>query len=151
VDLAVLVGSVVADEPEVVLAADDGSLIELAWTEDAGSIRFDRLVVDPSMSGASGAPVDIAGTITWNCRDHPLPEGAVEIADTACANSTYAGCVDDLLRAMVETPGSLVAVCDFTDGTGVVLPLERTEDATEWCADAGPAGRVIEVLRLPEE
>ena len=151
VDLAVLVGSVVADEPEVLLAADDKSLIELAWTEDAGSVRFDRLVVAPSMSGASGAPVDIAGTITWSCRDHPLPEGAAEIADTACAKSTYAGCVDDLLRAMVDLPGSLVAVCEFTDGTGAVIPLERAEDATEWCAAAGSDGRVIEVLRLPEE
>ena len=151
VDLAVVVGSVVADEPEVVLAADDGSLIEIAWTEDAGSVRFDRLVVAPSMSGAPGAPVDIAGTITWSCRDRPLPEGAAEIADTACANSTYEACVEDLLRAMVEAPGSLVAVCDFTDGTGAVIPLERAEDATEWCAAPGSAGRVIEVLRLPEE
>ncbi len=151
VDLAVIVGSVAADEPEVVLAADDGSLIELAWTEDAGSVRFDRLVVAPPMSGASGAPVDIAGIITWNCRDHPLPDGAAEIANRACANSTYTACVDDVLRAIVETPGSLVAVCEFTDGTGAVVPLEAAEDAAEWCAAAGSGGRVLQVLRLPEE
>jgi hypothetical protein len=151
VDLWVLVGSVVADEPEVALAADDGSRIELAWTEDAGSVRFDRLVVDPSRSGASGAPVDLAGTITWNCRDHPLPEGAAQIADTACAESTNARCVEDLLQAMREMPGSLVAVCEFADGTGAVIPLERAEDAAQWCAERGSAGRVIEVLRLPDE
>lgn len=151
VDLVVVVGSVVADEPEVALAADDGSLIELAWTEEAGSVRFDRLVVDPSRSGASGAPVDLAGTISWTCRDLPLPEGAAEIADAACAESTYAGCVEDLLRVMVEMPGSLVAVCEFADGTGAVISLEREEDAAEWCAEQGSAGRVIEVLRLPEE
>jgi hypothetical protein len=147
----VVVYSAAVDEPVVALAADDRSVIALAWTEAAGSLRFDRLVVDPSRSGASGAPVDLAGTITWNCREHPLPEGAAEIADTACENSTYAGCVDDLLRAMVDTPGSLVAVCDFTDGTGVVLHLEREEDAADWCAAQVPDGRVIQVLRLPEE
>lgn len=151
VDLVVVVGSVVADEPEIALAAGDGSLIELAWTEEAGSVRFDRLVVDPSRSGASGSPVDLAGTISWNCRDRPLPEGAAEIADTACAESTNARCVEDLLRAMVEMPGSLVAVCEFDDGTGAVISLERAEDAAQWCAEQGSAGRVIEVLRLPEE
>lgn len=151
VDLAVSVGSVVADEPEVALAADDGSLIELAWTEDAGSVHFDRLAVAPSATGVAGAPVDLAGTITWNCRDHPLPEGAAQIADTACAESTNARCVEDLLLAMREMPGTLVAVCDFADGTGAVIPLERAEDAAKGCADQGSAGRVIEVLRLPEK
>lgn len=150
VDLSLIISSPAADEPEVALAADDGSLIELAWTEDAGSVRFDRLVVDPARSGASGAPLDLAGTITWSCRDHPLPDGAAEIADTACAESTYGLCVEDLLRAMVEMPGSLVAVCEFAGG-GAVIALEREEDATEWCAAQGPAGRVIEVLALPEE
>jgi hypothetical protein len=151
VDLAVSVGSVAADEPAVALAADDGSLIDLAWTEEAGSLRFDRLVVDHSRNGASGAPVDLAGTISWICRDRPLPDGAAEIADTACTESTYAVCVEDLLRAMVEMPGSLVAVCDFGDGTGRVIPLERAEDAAGWCAEEAPAGRVVEVVRLPEE
>ena len=151
VDLLVVVGSAAANEPEVALAADDGSRIELAWTEDAGSVRFDRLVVDPSRSGvASGGTVDLAGTISWTCRDHPLPDGAAEIADVACAESTYALCVEDLLRAMVEMPGSLVAVCEFADG-GAVISLEREEDAAIWCAEQGAAGRVLEVLRLPEE
>jgi len=150
VDLLVLVGSVAADEPELALAADDGSLVELAWTPDSGTVRFDRLVVDRARSGASAVPVDLAGTITWTCRDRPLPEGAAEIADTACANSTYPGCVDDLLRAMVDTPGSLVAVCQFSDSTGAVIALEREEDATGWCAEQGADGRVLEVLRLPE-
>lgn len=150
VDLMVLVGSVAADEPDVALVADDGSLIELAWTEDAGSVRFDRLVVDTSRSEASGAPIDLAGTISWTCRDHPLPEGAAEIAESACADSTYALCVEDMLRKMVEVPGSLVAVCAFADG-GAVISLEREEDATEWCAAEGPAGRALEVLRLLEE
>lgn len=150
VDLAVSIGSVVADEPEVALAADDGSLIDLAWTEEAGSLRFDRLVVDPHRSGASAAPIDLAGTISWICRDHPLPDGATEIADTACAESTYALCVEDVLRAMVEVPGSLIAVCELADG-GAVISLEREEDAASWCAEQGTAGRVLEVLRLPEE
>jgi len=150
VDLLVIVGSAAADEPEVGLAADDGSRIELAWTQDAGSVRFDRLVIDPSRTGASGAPVDLAGTISWQCRDQPLPDGAAEIVETTCTESTYALCAEDLLRAMGEMPGSLVAVCEFPDG-GAVIPLEREEDAAAWCAEQGAGGRVLEVLRLPEE
>jgi hypothetical protein len=150
VDLMVVIGSPSADEPDVRLAAGDGSLIELAWTEDAGGVRFDRLVVDTFRNERSGPPVDLAGTISWSCGDNPLPDGAAEIAHTACAAATYASCVEDLLQAIGEMPGSLVAVCEFADG-GAVIALEREEDATEWCAAEGPEGQVIEVLRLPGE
>lgn len=151
VDLAITVGTVVADEPEVRYAANDASLLELAWTVNSGSLRFDRLVIDPSPASASGASLDLAGTITWNCREGPLPEGAAEIAATACATSTFPRCVDDVLRMMREIPGSWVAVCEYSDATGAVIELERPADATGFCAGAGPDPRVIEVLRLPEE
>jgi hypothetical protein len=54
VDLVVIVGGVAADTPEVRLAASDDSIIEIEWTNDGGSLRFDRLVVDRSDGVASG-------------------------------------------------------------------------------------------------
>jgi hypothetical protein len=151
VDLLVIIGSAAADVPEVPLAADDASRVELAWTPAGGTLRFDRLVVDRARSGSAAVPLDLSGTLSWTCGDRPPPDGAAEMAEAACAGSTYAACREDMLRAMDETPGALVAVCEVADGGGAVIALEREADAQTWCAAEGSGGVVRKVLRLPEE
>lgn len=151
VDLVVIVGGVAADAPEVRLAASDDSLMEIEWTNDGGSLRFDRLVVDRSDGAASGDPIDLAGTMTWTCRlPEPTP-AAVATAEAACAGSTFGRCRDDLLLMMRQAPGSLVAICEYADGEGEIMPLERESDAEGWCSGDGEAfsGRVVDVIRLP--
>ena len=151
VDLVVIVGGVAADTAGVRLAANDDSTMEIQWTNDGGSLRFDRLVVDRSDGAASGDPIDLAGTMTWSCRlPEPTP-AAVAMAEGACAGATFASCRDDLLLAMHQAPGSLVAICDYGDGQGEIMPLERESDAEAWCSGDAPTslGRVVDVMRLP--
>jgi hypothetical protein len=151
VDVVVIVGGVAADAPEVRLAASDDSTMEIQWTNDGGSLRFDGLVVDPSDGAAPGGPIDLAGTMTWTCRlPEPTP-AAVAMAEAACAGATFGSCRDDLLLTMQQAPGSLVAICDYADGQGEILPLERESDAEAGCIGGGasPSGRVVDVIRLP--
>jgi hypothetical protein len=151
IDLHVIVGGVVADEPEVRLAANDDSLLEIEWTNDGGTARFDRLVVDRSEDAASSEPIDLAGTISWTCRlPEPTP-AAIAIAEAACAGSTYSRCLDDLLLTMRQAPGSLIAICEYADGEGEIVPLETASDAEAWCSGDGEtfSGRVVNVVQLP--
>ncbi len=129
VDLDVIVGGVTEEVREVRLGADDTSLMELEWTNDGGSLRFDRLVVDRSDVAATGDPIDLAGTITWTCRLAEPTQAEIEFAEEACADSTFSRCRDDLLLTMRQAPGSLVAICDHADGEGEVVPLEQASDA----------------------
>jgi hypothetical protein len=150
VDLVVIVGGVAADAPEVRLVASDDSTMEIQWTNDGGSLRFDHLVVDRSHGAASGEPIDLAGTMTWTCRlPEPTP-AALAIAEAACAGATFESCRDDLLLTMQQAPRSMVAICDYADGQGEILPLERETDAEVGCMGAGasPSGRVVDVMRL---
>lgn len=151
VDLVVIVGGVAADSPEVRLVANDDSTMEIEWTNDGGSLRFDRLVVDRSDGAASGDPIDLAGTMTWTCRlPEPTP-AAVALTEAACAGSTFGRCRDDLLLTMQQAPGSLVAICEYADGQGEIVQLERESDAEASCSggDAGISGRVVDVIRVP--
>jgi hypothetical protein len=151
VDLMVSVSGVVADAPEVGYAANDDSLIKIEWTNDGGSLQFDRLVVESDQGVARGEPIDLAGVISWTCR---LPESTpaqTSLAESACARSTYVRCLDELLLTMRRAPGSLVAICDYADGEGEIVPLETADDAAAWCAGDGEtfSGRLADVVRLP--
>jgi hypothetical protein len=151
VDLQLSLSGVVADAPEMNFAANDDSLIEIDWTNDGGSLRFDRLVVDSAQGVASGEPIDLAGVISWTCRlPEPTP-AQIALAESTCARSTFVRCLDDLLLTMRQAPGSLVAICDYADGEGEIVPLETADDAEAWCAGDGEtfSGRVAEVVRLP--
>lgn len=151
VDLVVIVGGVAVDTPEVRLSASDDSIMEIQWTNDGGSLRFDRLVLDRSDGAPSRAPIDLAGTMTWTCRlPEPTP-AAVALAEAACAGSTFGRCRADLLLTMQQAPGSLVVICEYADGEGEIMPLERESDAEAWCSADGAAssGRVVDVLQLP--
>ena len=151
VDVTVIIGSVDAETPDVRLAASDDSIMDIEWTNDGGSLRFDRLVVDRSDETASGAPVDLAGTMTWTCRlPEPTP-AAVALAEAACGTSTFGRCRDDLLLTMHQAPGALVVICEYGDGQGEIVPLERESDAEASCSPEGAAGpgRIVDVIRLP--
>jgi hypothetical protein len=151
IDLLMSVGGVVADVPEMDFVANDDSLIEIEWTNDGGSLRFDRLVVDPAQDTAAGELINLAGVIGWTCRlPEPTP-AQIALAESVCARSTYVRCLDDLLLTMRRAPGSLVAICDYADGEGEIVPLETADDAEAWCAGDGDtvSGRVAEVVRLP--
>ena len=48
---------------------ESGGASELvgSGTQEAGSIRFDRLVLNPDQSQGADEPLNLAGTIEWNC------------------------------------------------------------------------------------
>jgi hypothetical protein len=66
VDLLITVGRVEADAAETIMAADDASDLQLAWTADGGSLAFSGLRVDRRHQDA-GEAIDLRGTLEWTC------------------------------------------------------------------------------------
>jgi hypothetical protein len=73
------------------------------------------------------------------------------IAASACADTTYRRCIESLISMSELVPGSLVAVCDYSDGTGDVVIIEREADAEAECSGDGliSPSRVVTVVQLP--
>jgi hypothetical protein len=69
----------------------------------------------------------------------------------ACAETSFEKCREDLELAAEVWSGSLVAVCDYSDGTGDVVRLEKKRQAASKCSGGGliSPSRVVTVVRLP--
>lgn len=68
-----------------------------------------------------------------------------------CGSTTYERCETsfDLIVSMV--PGELVAVCEYSGGTGDIVLLETPADADDECSASGliVPSRVVAVGLLP--
>jgi len=65
---------------------------------------------------------------------------SLTLAETICAPPAYGSCGNNLqlfLDAM--DPGTLLAVCDFSDGTGDVIIVESANEADAEAACSGTA------------
>lgn len=65
--LSVLVGQVAAGAPETRMTSDPSSTLDLQRSGSTGSLAFEGLVPDPRADGEPGAPIGLAGTMTWEC------------------------------------------------------------------------------------
>jgi len=63
-----------------------------------------------------------------------------------CAVANIDNCLEGIQYVIAQSPGKLVAVCEYESGSGAVLELDRPEDASN-CSSNG--GRVVAVGRLP--
>ena len=85
-----------------------------------------------------------------------------ELVAAACAATTYSNCVKTMSAALDIFAGKLVVVCEYGDGQGGVLAIERREDAEGACSpgvsttetpppgsSSVPPGRVVTVVQLP--
>jgi hypothetical protein len=107
----------------------------------------------PSPSAtASPTTGESTPTSTTTVVTTPAPSGD-SFADVAaaCANTTYARCLEGIQLMIEQAPGSLVAVCEYGDATGDIVLLERREDAEAECSADGliSPSRVVAVLQLP--
>jgi hypothetical protein len=78
-------------------------------------------------------------------------EGPAAIANESCAFANYRSCRDDVIQAMANAPGSLVALCEYDPSAGAIVMIGSPEDAEAACSKHGriPSGRLVVVLRLP--
>jgi hypothetical protein len=69
----------------------------------------------------------------------------------ACADTTYARCAESVTTALDVFAGSLVAVCEYGNGTGDVVLIEKRREAKATCSGDGAIApsRVVTVIRLP--
>ena len=72
----------------------------------------------------------------------------------ACLDSTYENCADSMRDALqFFDSGSFVAVCDYGDGTGDVVLLDREDEveAESRCSADGQIvpSRVVSIVQLP--
>jgi hypothetical protein len=52
---------------EVVMASDASSSLSLEGTQASGRLTFSGLIVDPDRPDGRQEPIDLAGTMTWEC------------------------------------------------------------------------------------
>lgn len=110
----------------------------------------------PAAIATMPPPVTAAPTL------RPAPTAAVTTAPSpavdrasivaqACLGTQYERCVESLLLIMDMAPGSLVAICDYSDGTGDIVLIEDEAEAEGTCSADGmiSPSRVVTVLRLP--
>jgi hypothetical protein len=65
--LSMIVGRVEADLPETRMASAPSSTIELTHSGTQGTLSFSGLVPVTARNEPAGPPIDIAGTLTWDC------------------------------------------------------------------------------------
>jgi hypothetical protein len=63
-----IVGSVKADDPETRMSSAPSSTLELTRSGTGGTLAFSGLVAEPA-EPPTGDPIDLAGTLTWDCGD----------------------------------------------------------------------------------
>lgn len=80
----------------------------------------------------------------------PTPGDLAAFAAAACVDA-YERCVEGVLTMAGAAPGSLVAICDYQDGTGDVVVVDTSAEAESECSDGGliAGSRVIRVVQLP--
>ena len=68
-----------------------------------------------------------------------------------CRASGYVGCLEGLTLIAATAPGSLIAICDYRDGTGDIVLIEDASDAESECSADGSISpsRVVGVAQLP--
>jgi hypothetical protein len=66
--LTTIVGSVKADDPETRMSSAPSSTLDLARSGTGGTLSFSGLVAEATDQPA-GDPIDLAGTLTWDCGD----------------------------------------------------------------------------------
>jgi hypothetical protein len=63
-----MVGSVKVDHPETRMSSAPGSTLELVRSGSRGTLSFSGLVAEPA-ERPTGDPIDLAGTLSWDCGD----------------------------------------------------------------------------------
>lgn len=100
-------------------------------------------------AGATPAPAQSARP----AETLPMATGAdaVAFAHEACADARFDYCVEDVLIAVAVWPQALIAVCDYSDGSGDVVLIENEVDAEDMCSGGGliSPSRVVAVRRVP--
>lgn len=73
------------------------------------------------------------------------------LAASLCASTSYEGCVAGVLAAEAFGSGSVVAICDYGNGTGEVLWIEVEDDAGVRCSRGGliAGSKVVATFRVP--
>jgi hypothetical protein len=59
-----------------------------------------------------------------------------KFAEDMCAGATYGGCVDGVAKA-VDAGWKLFAICEFANGGGDVVRLDKSADAGNKCSGGG--------------
>jgi hypothetical protein len=68
VRLSTIIGSVKADDPETRMSSAPSSTLDLTRSGTGGTLSFGGLVVEATDQPARD-PIDLAGTLTWDCGD----------------------------------------------------------------------------------
>ncbi len=106
----------------------------------------------PVVDGVPAQTPASAGSSAPTASARPAPEDAHELVARACGITRYEDCEEDALLAMLEfAPGSLVAVCDYEDGTGDVLLIHDPDEAEDACSAGGlrSPSYVLAVVEIP--
>ncbi|CAN5658017.1 hypothetical protein BH23CHL8_BH23CHL8_24130 [soil metagenome] len=120
-------------------------------TRTAQTARPSSIQPGPTLSlataNATGTP-----TASPRRRSAPTPEavdGAFVVE--SCASVDYDNCEESLRLAMGLWQQELVAICEYGDGQGDVVLLERRGDAEDTCSGEGliTPSRAAMVVRLP--
>lgn len=103
---------------------------------------------------ACGASATTAPLSTPSAAIAPPPSTAGDLpaaAVAACANTTYTGCLKAMALAVSVFGGELVAVCEYDNGTGDVVLIDKESDAEAKCSGSGTfnPSRVVATFRLP--
>ena len=67
VALLVIVGSVAAKDPETRMSSAPTSTLEVTRSGSGGELSFSGLVPQPDAGQPAGEPIDLAGTLAWEC------------------------------------------------------------------------------------
>jgi hypothetical protein len=80
----------------------------------------------------------------------PTSSKLAAFAAASCRDA-YDGCAEGIITMAGAFPGGLVAICDYSDGTGDVVILEKVDAAEATCSADGlvPGSRVVRVVELP--
>ncbi len=80
----------------------------------------------------------------------PTPGDLAAFAAAACVDA-YERCTEGVLTMAAVASGSLVAICNYTDGSGDVVLLDSAEEAEAQCSGDGAisGSRVVRVIELP--
>jgi hypothetical protein len=101
----------------------------------------------PTTSATTSTAPTVAQTTTQSANDD-----ASALVARACLDSTDEHCADTMRDALrYFESGSLVAVCDYLDGTGDVVLLDDEDEAESACSFDGLIlpSRVVTVVELP--
>ena len=73
------------------------------------------------------------------------------IVAEACSDTTYENCAESMTTALNVFAGSLVAVCEYADGTGDVVLVDSEDEAEARCSGEGliSPSRAVTVVQLP--